>query len=206
MDDESRIYLTKRPETMKFMGGFYVFPGGALENSDKFSDRVILKNKMDHSFHHSHYIAAARELFEEVGVFLGGRDDGSEPLFKKKSEQEYRRQLINGSLTLKDLLYLEDLHLYLDSMQYFGHMITPESSPIRFDTRFFLAHLPKGQNPQPDELEIDEAFWITPAEAIEAYQEKRILLAPVTIASLRGIYDYQQGKPLRIGKIQNFGL
>lgn len=206
MDEQLRIYLTKRPETMKFMGGYYVFPGGALEESDELSDRVINQTSIDDSFHHAHYIAAARELFEEVGVFLGGRDDGSFPLFKKHSDWEYRRLLISYEISFHELLEMEDLYLYIDSLQYFGHLTTPSSSPIRFDTRFFLAHLPEGQTPHPEENEIDDAFWIKPSDAIQAHQMKKILLSAPTVASLHAINDYQQGKPLKMPALQNFRL
>lgn len=206
VDDEMKVFLTKRPDTMKFLGGYYVFPGGAVETVDDIHDPNLLNTfTFDTSFELSHYIAAIRELFEEVGIFLGGSKDGT-ALFKKKSDLEYRRLLVSGEISLIELLEDESLELHFHKLQYFGHFITPERSPIRFDTRFFLATLPKGQEPQPDPNEIDEAFWISPKEALELYDQGKIPMVPPTVISLKGIYDYQQGYPLKMPTIHDFKI
>lgn len=198
----NQIYLTKRPDSMKFMGGFYVFPGGAVEREDEITDRSYVDySDCEKSFSHSHYIAAIRELFEEVGIFLGKRKDGAIPLFKKKSDLEYRQLLMKGEISLLELLEIEGLSVDLQALRYYGHIITPEQSPIRFDTRFFLAQLPKGQTPVPDMREIADAFWITAEDALNAYIEGRIPMAPPTIISLQGIYYHLRGEPLRMPKM-----
>ena len=194
----THVYMTKRPKTMKFLGGFFVFPGGSVEEEDM---NVIGSGHIEHwqaddSFSPSHYVAAARELFEEVGVFLGMNDDGTPVQFTKESEMTYRRLLVNGDITFLDLLKEERLRLCLNDLTYFGHRITPDSSPIRFDTRFFLAKLPAGQSPNPDMNEIDDAFWITPDEALLACKNGAMPMAPPTIASIRTIIQFLNGGPL----------
>jgi 8-oxo-dGTP pyrophosphatase MutT (NUDIX family) len=63
MDHLSRVYLTKRPKTMKFFGGFYVFPDGAVEKADYAIDSQFIKNrKPDISFNQAHYVAAAKRI------------------------------------------------------------------------------------------------------------------------------------------------
>lgn len=205
MDELDRIYLTKRPETMKFLGGYFVFPGGAVDSGDRQHDSMFMNlGTCEETFSPAYYVAAARELFEEVGVFLGGAKDSTQPFFKKRPDQEYRHLLVNGEMSLLDLLKVEGLYLNLMSLRYFGHFITPEQSPIRFDTRFFLAKLPAGQTPKPDKQEVADAFWASPEEALAAYKEKRIPLAPPTIASLHGISRYLKGEPLQMPSIQDF--
>lgn len=210
MDDMNRIYLTKRPDSMRFMGGFYVFPGGAVEGEDEIHNlHLIDYSSCEESFCHAYYIAAVRELFEEVGVFLGERKDGSFPLFKKRTDYEYRQLLIKGEITLHEILEIEDLYVNLKALQYYGHIITPEQSPIRFDTRFFLAKLPQGQTPDPDSREISDAFWVTVEEALNTYMEEKIPMAPPTVISLQGIYYHLRGEPLRMPKmpkIKNFKI
>lgn len=205
MDDKSRVYLTKRPKTMKFFGGYYVFPGGAVEKSDFEidSENITLKEPME-SFGFAYYVAAARELFEEVGILLCSNDNGLLVPLEKEAEMEYRRQLIQGDLSFSQMLNKESMQLNLENLTFFGQLTTPERNPIRFETHFFLAKLPEGQSPSPDLKEIDEASWFTPEEALAAYQKGQISLGPPTILALTAISDHQKGKPLMMPDLESY--
>ncbi|SET37090.1 NUDIX domain-containing protein [Salinibacillus kushneri] len=195
------VYLTKRPDTMKFLGGFYVFPGGAVEKEDNPSNEwSYRKNEYEH-FPPAHYIAAARELFEEVGVLLV-KEKGPF-VFHHHSKDEYRQLLVKSEISFLDMLEQERLQFDLSSLQYFGHRITPESSPIRFDTRFFIANLPKGQTPDPDWNEIDYAVWSSPQEALEKNQQGLLAMVSPTITSLETIVGYFNGGPLIMPRQEN---
>lgn len=199
MDELSRVYLTKRPLTMKFMGGFHVFPGGAVESQDRFVENDYVNcDKARLSISLSHYIAAARELFEEVGILLGNTIDGFPVILPKEKEMKYRNDLVKGDIPFIRVLEQEKLYFDPQCLTYFGQIITPEESPIRFDTRFFLAKLPQGQTPEPDQKEIDGALWINPKEALTAFQNKKIKLAPPTILTLQAIIDYQKRGVLKM--------
>jgi 8-oxo-dGTP pyrophosphatase MutT (NUDIX family) len=205
MDDKSRVYLTKRPKTMKFFGGFYVFPGGAVEKSDLEIDHEYIKQKEPmESFDSAYYVAAARELFEEVGILLCTNGSGLSVPLEQEAEMEYRRQLIQGELSFSQMLKKEGMHLNLENLTFFGQLTTPERNPIRFETHFFLAQLPDGQLPNPDLSEIDEASWFTPEEAISAFQNGEISLGPPTILALTAISDHQKGKPLRMPDLEAY--
>nr|WP_263326465.1 NUDIX hydrolase [Neobacillus sp. Marseille-Q6967] len=197
MDDSSRVYLTKRPVSMKFMGGFHVFPGGAVEKTDQqVLDSTHILSNIQHSISLSYYLTAARELFEEVGVLLVTDKDGNPFQLPKDKIRAYRQQLVNGEISFIRLLELENLYIDLQCLTYFGQIITPEEMPIRFDTRFFLARLPQGQIPEPDLTEIDEACWFQPDEALAACKNKQIRLAPPTIITLQTIKNYENGGDL----------
>jgi 8-oxo-dGTP pyrophosphatase MutT (NUDIX family) len=56
------VLLVKRTEQAKFMGGVWVFPGGAVDESDPPSQ--------GHGTVDAHRAAAARELAEEAGIVL----------------------------------------------------------------------------------------------------------------------------------------
>ena len=62
--------------------------------------------------------------------------------------------------------------------------ITPEVSPKRFDARFFLARAPEGQEPKVDGHEATEGLWITPAAALQSWEEGGMQLAPATAKSI----------------------
>jgi 8-oxo-dGTP pyrophosphatase MutT (NUDIX family) len=197
MDHLNRVYLTKRPETMKFMGGYYVFPGGVVDKSDEVQDSTnFITGNHNDSFPRAHYVAAARELFEEVGVLICKQEDDSNVQLEEETEIEYRRLLLTRDISFLQLLQKEGLHFQLDHLAYIGHIITPKRSPFRFDTRFFLTQLPIGQTPKPDINEISDSKWISPADALTAYQSGEISLAPPTIHTLKTVINYQNGHPL----------
>ncbi|EKN67564.1 beta-lactamase domain-containing protein [Neobacillus bataviensis LMG 21833] len=199
MDQSSRVYLTKRPETMKFFGGYYVFPGGAVDQADGIQDcNGFINGIRNDTFELSHYVAAARELFEEVGILVCKKEDGSPVQLNEEIELEYRRLLIKGDISFLQLLKKEGLQFQLDHLTYFGQIITPTRSRIRFDTRFFLAQLPTGQAPKPDAREISETKWITPVDALTAFQNGEILLGPPTIHALKTIINHQYGGHLQM--------
>ena len=199
LDGNERVYMTKRPETMKFLGGHYVFPGGALEQNDKLIDNdFIINQKQNNSFHPSYYVAAARELYEEIGVLLCNRIDEKKLQIDKEKNLRYRRQLLKGELSFIELLKQEQLYFNVSSLTYFGNFVTPEKSPIRFDTRFFLAYLPEGQKPNPDTHEIEEGLWITPEEALSANNDNRMPMVLPTITTLKAINNFLNGYPLKM--------
>lgn len=200
LDDQSRVYLTKRPHTMKFLGGFYVFPGGAVDKDDEISEspHILNLSEEDVEVNVSFYVAAARELFEEVGILLAENRDGEMALEPKKI-QAYREQIIAGKMSFIELLQTENLYFNVKKLTYFGSFVTPKGNRYRYDTSFFLARLPKGQQPSPDEYEIENAFWITPEEALNEYEKGRLPMITPTILSLRTVMNYQKkGQPLRL--------
>jgi 8-oxo-dGTP pyrophosphatase MutT (NUDIX family) len=199
MDESSRVYLTKRPSTMRFMGGYHVFPGGAVEKHDAFVEYdYVNSDETQLSISLSYYIAAARELFEEVGILLGYKKDGSPVQWPKGKVEKYRKALLADEIPFSTVLEQENLYFDPQCLRYFGQIITPEESPIRFDTRFFLAKLPEGQNPEPDQNEIAEAIWIKPEDALASFHNKDIKLAPPTILALQAIIDFHKNGVLKM--------
>src|SRR5437879_356640 len=66
------VFLVRRAESLRFMGGFHAFPGGKVGPPD----RELAQHWPNLS---SQAVAAIRELFEETGVLLARRPDGSFP-------------------------------------------------------------------------------------------------------------------------------
>lgn len=184
---------------MRFLGGFYVFPGGGMDEADRNVDNEIFTGQIhDDSLNKGHYLTAARELFEEVGILLGERKDNQIMHVTEREKETYREQILNGEMTFGELLKREQLTLNLDSLQYFGHLVTPERFPIRFDTRFFLTKLPEGQTPMPCSSEVEEAFWISAEEGLRLYNNNKLPLAPPTIVVLESIINFKNGDKLAI--------
>ena len=72
---------------------------------------------------------------------------------------ELQRALSQLSVNLRSVVRdtrneLEGLRLAVGDMHYFGHWITPEGAPRRYDTRFFLTAAPPNQTPLHDDHEV----------------------------------------------------
>src|SRR5437870_7078433 len=66
-----------------------------------------------------------------------------------------------------------------------GRWVTPAFAPRRFDTCFFLANCPEGQDAGVATEEHDIGEWIQPHDAVARWMEGRILMAPPVLHALR---------------------
>jgi 8-oxo-dGTP pyrophosphatase MutT (NUDIX family) len=167
--------MVRRHVHSDFAPDVFVFPGGKVDPVDRGPElRQCL------GIHHAAATgtelalraAAIRELFEEAGVLLARRADGTVVDLSEREQAfaEYRRQIHSGELTLLELARAEGLQPAVDLLHPFSHWITPESFPRRYDTRFFAARLPLGQSPLHDALETTDSIWINPGEALERFR------------------------------------
>lgn len=66
----------------------------------------------------------------------------------------------------------------------FARWITPEPLPVRFDTQFFAAALPPGQEPELRGTEADHAAWYNPEWLLANRAAANAQLLPPTLATL----------------------
>jgi 8-oxo-dGTP pyrophosphatase MutT (NUDIX family) len=71
-----------------------------------------------------------------------------------------------------------------DALVPFAHWITPEEVSIRFDTWFYLAAAPPGQEAKPDGQETVDARWFEPARALQGAEADELLMVFPTIKTL----------------------
>ncbi|HEX7676498.1 MAG TPA: hypothetical protein VF713_00125, partial [Thermoanaerobaculia bacterium] len=129
----------------------WVFPGGAVDAADReLGDGTELGTMR---------VAAARELFEESGIWLGATLEGAD---------EKRRALLAGEATFAALV--REVRLDLDGLVWTARWITPVGVPRRFDTYFFLAIAGRDVVASAENVEAVEVTWIAPAEAIGRLQ------------------------------------
>jgi 8-oxo-dGTP pyrophosphatase MutT (NUDIX family) len=202
------VLLTRRPVGMKFLGGFYVFPGGTVRKEDYRSisleqyraltpqqAREILDPRLSPELSLGHWIACVRELFEEAGVLLCAGPEDIPIGFRERLESKHRA-LLEGGLSLKNLLRSEKLSCDLSRIAYFSHWLTPSEFPSRFDTRFFLAALPEGQAARAVSPEVTEISWITPDRALKLYGQDKLPVIFPTFATLRTLADFDSFETL----------
>ena len=91
----------------------------------------------------------------------------------------------------------------------FSRWITPAEVVVRFDTHFFLAPLPDGQEATIDGDEIVDQGWFTPAGALAAHHDGEIARVFPTIkhleqlagfASAEALLDFARGR--EVGPVQ----
>ena len=126
------------------------------------------------------WIGAIRETFEEVGILLARGTRWPDPA----RLETYRRACHSDKQAFWAMLKTEGLTLATDRLVYFAHWITPEESPVRFDTRFFAAVTPAGQEATLDGKEVIAVRWLGPREAIDAAARGEISLRNPTIRNL----------------------
>jgi 8-oxo-dGTP pyrophosphatase MutT (NUDIX family) len=191
--DGVEVLMLRRTAAMKFAPGAYVFPGGSVDEADfsaeigwhgpspaDFGARLGCSAELAGAL----VCAAVRETFEESGVLLAGTPDGLAVGLADPSWEADRMALIAGTLTLPGLLAKHGLAVRADLLVPWTRWITPEAEPRRFDTWFFAAALPAGQEATGHLVEADNTAWLRPADAISAARAGTISLLPPTAATL----------------------
>ena len=210
--DNFEILLTRRPPQMRFLGGYYVFPGGAVHRDD-YSFKVLQRcrglsanaarrilgtdDNADQAL--GHWVAVVRELFEEVGVLLCLRESGDELDLRDsgaKARIERKRQaIVKNELDFGSFLESENLICDLSRAVYFDHWVTPEIYSMRFDTRFYIAKLPPYQIPLAASEEVVDSLWVLPQDALSRINRHDFPLLPPTttvLAELGQISTWQE--------------
>jgi 8-oxo-dGTP pyrophosphatase MutT (NUDIX family) len=77
-----------------------------------------------------------------------------------------------------------------DRLLPWARWITPEFEPRRFDTWFFVAPLPPGEEAHDISGEADLTAWTSPAEALARYAAGEFRMLPPTVVVLRDLAAY----------------
>jgi 8-oxo-dGTP pyrophosphatase MutT (NUDIX family) len=155
-EKQLEVLLVRRTPEARFMGGVWVFPGGAVDTDEGAGDGA-------------HRAAAIRELREEAAITL----DDAAALVK------------------------------------FSRWITPAQVTIRYDTHFFLAPVPDGQEPRIDGQECVDLGWFTPRGALDAHRAGELPLVFPTIKHLEQLSGFptasallEHARGLDVGPVQ----
>ncbi len=190
----TQVLLTHRPSTMAFGPGLHVFPGGAVDtaDSDPASGRQLgvdadgcaaaWAGDLAPDAALGHAVAAVRELFEEAGVLLAERADGSPP-DPAAVEAGHR-----AGEPFAALVRRLGLRLRADRLVPLSHWVTPPVGVTRrYDARFFVADGADGTGFRLDRREVAGHAWMRPRDAVEAFGRGSIDLWAPTATTLRTI-------------------
>ncbi len=206
-EGELQVFLLKRSGRSESFPGNYVFPGGIVQSEDR--DSELWKKHIDMDLHQlsrrlggglsedealAYGVAAIRETFEEAGVLLAYRSDGTKDDLKVVSDRRMSAGLRKGWVT--ELVVSEQWTLAFSRLARWSHWITPELMPYRFDTRFFLVFMPPGQECIPDTRETTHGIWINPAKGLAGNLEGEIPLSAPTLITLHELLQYPDAPAL----------
>lgn len=183
------VFLLRRHGLSDVLGGAYVFPGGKADAQDA---QLVPRLDQDAGVLHAAlgepalepagaaalYVAALREVFEETGVLYA-------PVEARAAREAWSE--VRAGRSFADTVHALELHLHAAALVPWSRWITPLAGGVvrkRFDTRFFVAAVPAGQQPAHDDHEATASLWLAPREALVQYWAGEIPLAPPQIMSL----------------------
>jgi 8-oxo-dGTP pyrophosphatase MutT (NUDIX family) len=145
-DDGPEVLVLERGAHSRFLPGYVVFPGGAVDADDQ-----ALAERWFGDDAEAARAAAVRELVEEAGLALtrGGLVDAGTPDS------------------------LEPVHAappVPDQLHELARWVAPEDVPVRFDARYFTIAAPGGLEPAPDGAEAAHAWWAPPRRLLAEWQ------------------------------------
>lgn len=221
-DGQPLVYLTQRHPDMRFLANYIVFPGGNVDPADcaaawqnhiggRSPAAIAEQFELPVDEAVGYWVAALRELCEEAGLVLaypaGGqaRAAGAESL-PEATRRQWQTALVQDEADFLSLVTAAGATLSLDRLYYLDRRIGPPGAKVRYDTRYFLTVLPADQEPIPCEREVARAFWMTPGDALAAWERQELLMVPPTVATLRTLAAFNSIDALMAAAARPEGL
>lgn len=197
------ILLLQRTWDAVFLPGYFVFPGGAVDQEEARGRRHAAglgDTEISHAMSLGeggvdYMLAAVRECFEEAGILVAV-DADKRSISKDHPAHNERTSVFKGEVSLADLCARHQLTIPLDRLAYLAHWITPPGPPRRFDTRFFVTQVPEDQYAHHDGEETIDHIWISPAQALEEHRSGERLMTLPTVKTLRVLRDFDNVETL----------
>ncbi len=162
IDDRPDLHVVigRRRTDLKFVPGMIVFPGGRVDPEDSGPD-------------------AQRRVPAAVVPQMSGADGAAflHAAIRETSEEVGLDIAGPGPVDADDFPHV-------------GHWITPEDSPRRFDTHFFMARYLGGEVVA-DEVELTEAWWERPADILRRVEDGTLSAIRPTLEFLRSLSEYR---------------
>lgn len=160
-----RVLLVQRSPALRFFGGFWAFPGGAMEDADRACGE------------HAALSCALRELLEETALghaLLG------------VSRAEARAWLAAFTPEGPPPAWREALRRVADSGRYHPvcRITTPAHVAIRYATDFVQLHCDRAEEFELDAAELVAGEYLAPADAVARWRRGELPIAPPALLLL----------------------
>jgi 8-oxo-dGTP pyrophosphatase MutT (NUDIX family) len=193
------VLMLRRTPHAVFSPGASVFPGGAVDDDDR-SDRIAacvtggddptVSAEMSLSRGGlAVKVAAVRECFEEAGLLLARDRRSGKPVdvadpHRRARLAALRHEFNAGNRSWHDVLRAEEAVVDLRDLHVFAHWRTPIGAPRRYDTWFFVAAAPYGDDGIHDDGELVASEWLAPVDALAQHRDGDIDLIFPTMRTL----------------------
>jgi glyoxylase-like metal-dependent hydrolase (beta-lactamase superfamily II)/8-oxo-dGTP pyrophosphatase MutT (NUDIX family) len=177
--ESAEVYLVERSPSLRFFGGYYAFPGGKVDEEGD-TIKVVNADNLNREQVQS-LLAAAREIFEETGVLLS---HGPSSIPNDRLEV-YREQLVGFETKFAAILNHEKHYIDATDFHPLCKIITPEFSPMRYETEFYWAKIPEGSNPRVLMGELVDGRFIIAEDALTKWRHGEMLIVPPVLMILR---------------------
>ncbi len=188
------VLMTRRSTAASFAPGAYVFPGGGIDDLDHKhalapysiageATQLVARRATQTDARCAEALAAIRESFEELGLLLARKKDGSwcsqAEVNALERDAPFYAQMQERGYTLA-----------ADSVFLLAHWITDRDLPRRFDVPFLVARMPEGQTPVADEAEQFAPEWIRPQDALARHAANDFFIIFPTIRTLERLQAF----------------
>ena len=200
------VLMLERTRRAVFGPGATVFPGGAVDPGDGaggLAERIVGIDDVAASTAQgigrgglAFRVAALRECFEEAGILLARDAASGGPADHDDGLATARTDLNAGALAFGDLLVERDLVFDARELRVFAHWLTPVGAPRRYNTWFFVASAPDGEEGTHDDNELVASAWVRPVDALAQHSNGDIDLIFPTEMSLRALSYYDHSHEL----------
>ncbi len=169
------VYWVRRSDAVPAMPGFEAFIGGGVNAEDTAFAAAMTPPAGDDAAAAADGFDAAqlrvleacviREAFEETGVLLGTGARSEDA-----ARGSMRAGVLDGTLSFGALAREHGWAFEGGALRYIGRWTTPPFSAARFDSAFFIAEVPSGQEPTIIPGELARGEWIAPGVALERWK------------------------------------
>lgn len=184
------VFWVLRSDAVAVQPGFHAFVGGKVDASDAELPLAGVTDDLDRAAR----ACALREALEETGVLPGltaGAEDAA-------TLARARTRLLAGEVTLAALATEHGWRFDAAALTPAGRWQTPVFASVRFDTLFYVAHVPEGQAPSVIPGELASGEWVKPLEALERYRHGGVTFVAPILWSLIALAEGEQDLAARL--------
>jgi glyoxylase-like metal-dependent hydrolase (beta-lactamase superfamily II)/8-oxo-dGTP pyrophosphatase MutT (NUDIX family) len=185
--DALETYWVKRSDAVRYMPGFRAFPGGTANTEDA----ELEVDGLEPGPERIARACAIREAFEETGVLLADRPNAADL-------ETPRTRLLEGAARFPDLAREHGWRFRADAVIPAGRWISPAFAATRFETQFFVARLPEGQEPTVRVGELAEGEWVHPIAALARWYAGHETFAAPILYSMIALGEGEEGAAERM--------
>lgn len=186
------VYWVLRSEAVAVQPGFHAFVGGKVDAADAELPLTGVSDDLDRAAR----ACALREMLEETGVLAGLIAGASDTATLASA----RQRLLAGEATLAQLAVEHGWRFDGDSLTPAGRWQTPVFANVRFDTHFFMARVPAGQEPSVIPGELASGEWVRPLEALDRYRHGHVTFVAPILWSLIALAEGETDLPARLAR------